>query len=216
MAQPLAIPGPDEVAALFTRADGSYRFARWGRPIVPVVFGVDAATLATVKGATEAVVALAGAKMAETDAELGANLMIFFLRDWQELLEVPNLDQMIDGLSDIVARLDDAGANQYRTFRFDAEGAIRACFCFIRMDEALDEVPADTIALNQAVQMILTWGDSAFAGHSPLAQVQGVAVVRPEVAAVIRAAYDPVMPAVAQDASHALRLAARIGWEGQA
>jgi hypothetical protein len=28
---------------------------------------------------------------------------------------------------------------------------------------------------------------------------------------VIRAAYDPVMPAAAGDASHALRLAARIG-----
>ena len=32
--------GPAEVEALFTRADGAYLFARWGRPIVPVVFGV--------------------------------------------------------------------------------------------------------------------------------------------------------------------------------
>ena len=32
--------GPAEVEALFTRGDGSYLFARWGRPIVPVVFGV--------------------------------------------------------------------------------------------------------------------------------------------------------------------------------
>lgn len=214
MREAMEMPGPDEIAALFTGADGSYRFARWGRPIVPIVFGVDAATLTVVKGATEAVVAMAGARMAETDMEIGANLMIFFFRDWQELLEVPNLDQMIDGLQDVVARLDDAGANQYRTFRFDKEGAIRACFCFIRMDAALDEVPADTIALNLAVQMILTWGDKAFAGHAPLAQAQGVAVVRPDVAAVIRAAYDPVMPAVANDASHALRLAARVAAGG--
>ncbi|MBZ4022604.1 hypothetical protein CKO11_09055 [Rhodobacter sp. TJ_12] len=210
------MPGPEAVAALFTGADGSYRFARWGRPIVPIVFGVDAATLAIVKGATEAVVAMAGARMAETDMEIGANLMIFFFRDWQELLEVPNLDQMIDGLQDIVARLDDLGASQYRTFRFDQEGAIRACFCFIRMDPALDEVPADTIALNQAVQMILTWGEKAFATQAPLAQAQGVAVVRPEIAAVIRAAYDPVMPAVATDPSHALRLAARMAVNGGA
>ena len=33
---------------------------------------------------------------------------------------------------------------------------------------------------------------------------------RPEIAGVIRAAYDPVLPAVATDASHALRLAARL------
>ncbi|ETD80519.1 hypothetical protein [Rhodobacter capsulatus] len=215
MSDTSTMPDAEQIAALFTGAAG-YRFARWGRPIVPVVFGVDAATLAIVKGATEAVVVLANAKMAETDAEIGANLMIFFFRDWQELLEVPNLDQMIDGLSDIVARLDDAGANQFRTFRFDEAGAIRACFSFIRMDAALDEVPAETIALNQAVQMILTWGERAFAAHPPLAEAKGVAVIRPEIAAVIRAAYDPVLPAVATDASHALRLAARIGLGGAA
>jgi hypothetical protein len=46
---------PEEVEALFTRSDGSFLFARWGRAIAPVVFGVDEATLATVKGAIEAV-----------------------------------------------------------------------------------------------------------------------------------------------------------------
>ena len=55
----------DDVAALFTRKDGAYVFARWGRPIVPVVFGVDDASLAVFKGAIEAVVSLAGHKMAE-------------------------------------------------------------------------------------------------------------------------------------------------------
>jgi len=69
----------DEVERLF-RQSGAYRFARWGRPIVPVVFGVDDASLAFVKGAIEAVVQLAGHKMAETDPELGANLLLFFLR----------------------------------------------------------------------------------------------------------------------------------------
>ncbi|MBD3786571.1 MAG: hypothetical protein IE922_06315 [Sphingomonadales bacterium] len=210
------MPDAAQVTAMFTRGAGEYLFARWGRPIVPVVFGVDQPTLMTVKGAVEAVVTLAGHRMAETDPELGANLMIFFFRDWQELLEVPNLDQLIEGLSALVGRLDDQGANQYRVFRFDAEGAIRACFSFIRMDAALDEVPAETIALNQAVQMILLWGEGAFAGASPLARARGVTVLRPDVAAVIRAAYDPVMPAVAQDASHALRLAARLAAGGAA
>jgi hypothetical protein len=36
-------------------------------------------------------------------------------------------------------------------------------------------------------------------------------VLRPEVAGLIRAAYDPVLPASAREASHALRLAARVG-----
>ncbi len=202
---------PEAITALFTRASGEYLFARWGRPIVPVVFGVDDATLSTVKGAIEAVVVLAGHKMAEHDPELGANLMVFFLRDWAELLEVPNLDRLLDGLAPLVARLQAAGANQYRVFRFDPSGAIKAAFVFVRMDEALAEVPAATLALSQAVQVIVLWSDAAFQGASPLGLVEGVAVLRPEIAAVIRAAYDPVLPVATQEPSHGLRLAARAG-----
>ena len=202
---------PDQVEALFTRADGSYLCARWGRPIVPVVFGVEDATLAVFKGAIEAVVTLAQHQMAETDPELGANLMVFFCRDWAELTEVPHLDRLVPDLGPLVARLQAAEANQYRIFRFDAGGAIKACFVFLRMDAHLQAVSADTLALSQAVQTILLWSDRAFMEASPLAMLGGAAVIRPEVAAIVRAAYDPVMPAVARDASHALRIAARVG-----
>lgn len=203
---------PEAVEALFTRADGQYLFARWGRPIAPVVFGVEEKTLETVKGACEAVVALAGHKMAETDPELGSNLMIFFFRDWAELLETPNLDKLVPDLAPLVARLQAAGANQYRFFRFDAQNAIKAAFVFVRMDEELSRMPAETLALSQMVQTILLWSDQAFAGRSALARTpEGHAVLRPDIAAVIRAAYDPVMPASADDPSHALRLAARTG-----
>ncbi|WP_372603009.1 hypothetical protein [Actibacterium sp.] len=203
---------PEQISPLFSRADGSYVFARWGRPIAPVVFGVEEATLQVVKGACEAVVTLAGHKMAETDPELGANLMVFFFRDWDELIETPNLDKLVPDLAVRVARLKAAGANQYRFFRFDDAGAIQAAFVFVRMDEALSAMPAEDLALAQMVQVILLWGDTAFAGRSPLALTPGgVTVLRPDIANVIRAAYDPVMPAVAADASHALRLAARVG-----
>lgn len=198
------------VERLFTRADGAYVFARWGRPIVPVVFGVDDASLALFKGAIEAVVGLASHHMAETDPELGVNLMFFFCEDWDELPEVPNLDQLVPDLVPLVAKLKQADANQYRIFRFDDAGAIRAAFVFLRMDEHLATVSADTLALSQAVQTILLWSDKAFDKQPPLALVEGNAVLRPEIADVIRAAYDPVMPSAAQDASHALRLAARI------
>ncbi|WP_394154933.1 hypothetical protein [Loktanella salsilacus] len=201
----------EEVAAKFTRSDGSYLCARWGRPIVPVVFGVDEATLGIFKSAIEAVVVMAGHKMAETDGELGANLMVFFCSDWTELAEVPHLDRMVPDLVPLVARLQAADANQYRIFRFDPAGAIKACFVFLRMDAQLEAVSADTLALGQAVQTIVLWSDRAFTDVSPLALVDGLAVIRPEVAAIVRAVYDPVMPAVAQDASHALRVAARAG-----
>jgi hypothetical protein len=201
---------PDDIGALFTRTSGEYAFARWGRPIVPVVFGVDEATLAIIKGAVEAVVALAGHSMAETDPELGANLMVFFCRDWAELLEVPNLDRLVDGLAPLVARLEADGANQYRIFRFDSTGAIRACFSFLRMDAALSETPADILALSLAAQAIALWSDRAFAERSLMARIGETVVLHPDIGAVIRAAYDPMMPAVASDPSHALRLLARM------
>lgn len=158
---------PDGIERLFTRADGQFLFARWGRPIVPVAFGVEDATIRTIKGAIEAVVALAGHKMAETDPELGANLMMFFVRDWAELPATPNLDRLIPELDDTVARLEKAGANQYRSFRFDPDGGIKAAFVFIRMDAEMAEVPAETVALSQAVQTILLWSDKAFLDASP-------------------------------------------------
>ncbi len=202
---------PDDITPLFTRADGSFFCARWGRPIVPVIFGVEAQTLSVLKGAIEAVVAMAGHKMAETDPELGANLMMFFFRDWAELNDLADLGRMVPGIDGLIPKLEASDAHHYRHFRFDEGGAIKACFVFVRMSPALAELSAETIALTQAVQMILSWSDAAFSSASPLALLDGAAVVRPEIAAVIRAAYDPVLPASSRDPSHGLRLFARIG-----
>lgn len=200
-----------EIERCFTRADGSYLFARWGRPIVPVVFGVDDATLSVVKGAIEAVVVLANHRMAETDPELGANLLFFFFNEWVELTETPDLDRLVPDLAVLVARLEADGAHQYRLFRFDEAGAIKAVFVFLRMSGALGEVPASDLALGEAVQVMLLWSEAAFADAGPLGRAGEQVVLQPEIAGLIRAGYDPVMPPVADDPNHALRLAARIG-----
>lgn len=201
----------DKIEPLFTRSDGSYLCARWGRPIVPVVFGVEDEAISVLKGAFEVICLMAGHHMDELDAELGVNVMMLFCRDWDELSDVPDLDRLVPELGELVGRLIKADANQYRIFRFDDAGAIQACFIFLRMDEQLSAVPAETLALSQAVQSIVLWSDLAFKGASPLAMMDGHAVLRPDIAEVIRAIYDPIMPAVAHDPSHALRLAARTG-----
>ncbi|MDC0738785.1 hypothetical protein N6L24_10875 [Cognatishimia sp. SS12] len=197
---------------MFTQPDGSYRFARWGRPIAPVVFGVEDATLRTVKGAIEAVATLAGHPIAETDPELGSNLMVFFFRDWSELVAIPDLDQLIPDLAQLVTRLQTQDASQYRAFRFDEAGAIQAAFVFVRMDARMAKLPADTIALAQAAQVFLLWAPQAFDGKSPLAVLpgNGATILRPDVAGIIAAAYDRMMPATADDKSHALRIFARL------
>ncbi len=201
---------PEEIEAMFTRRDGSYGFARWGRPIVPIVFGVEDETLRVVKGAIEAAVTLAGHKMAETDPELGANLMIFFLREWRELEDVPNLDRLVPGLGPLVERLKGADANQYRAFRFDEDGAIQAAFVFLRMDRHLSDLPAQDLALGQAAQVMLSWSERAFAERAPLARAGGQTVLRPDLGELIRVAYDPALPVATNDRAHALRLYGRM------
>ena len=201
---------PEQIRAMFTGAGGDFVFARWGRPIAPVVFGVLDETLAVVKGAFEAVTTLAGHSMVEIDPDMGSNCMLFFIRDWRELADVPDLEQLVTDVVTLVGRLNAAGARQYRLFRFDDAGAIEAAFVFLRMDQDLVDQPADEVALGQVVQIMLAWSDAAFKTCSPLAVVEGTAVLRPEIADLIRAAYDPVLPGATRDGSHALRLFARM------
>ncbi|MFY0680604.1 MAG: hypothetical protein JXR13_08545 [Thalassovita sp.] len=201
---------PQDIEALFTRSTGAYHFARWGRPIAPIAFGVEDESLGVIKGAVEAMCTLAGHSTAETDPELGANLMFFFVRDWQELVAVPNLDQLIPNLGEVVKRLEAAQANQYRAFRFDTQGGIQAAFVLLRMDEVLQTMAAEDLALTQVAQVMLLWGEGAFADQSPLAVASETTVLRPEIGDIIRAGYDAVMPVADQDPSHALRLFARL------
>lgn len=204
---------PERVEALFTRSDGGFHFARWGRPLAPVVFGTDDPTLHILKDGVQEVATLADLPLVDTDPELGANFLMFFVRDWPELSAVPHLERLLPELPQLLDRLIQAGANQYRTFRFDAGGAIKLCIVFLRLDENLAGLPAQTIGAAQTVQSLLLWSDTAFRDESPIGQVTeaGHAVATPEIAALIRAAYDPVLPAMSQEPSHALRLAARAG-----
>ncbi|NNU81268.1 hypothetical protein HMH01_12555 [Halovulum dunhuangense] len=202
---------PEKVESLFTRSDGSFQFARWARPLAPVVFGTDDASIGALKGAIRDVAALGDLRLVDTDPELGANLLIFFVSDWSELDGVAHLDRLVPDLSQLLDRLTQAGANQYRSFRFDADGAIRLCLIFLRYDADLAAVSARTLAVAQMAQSMLLWSDTAFRAESPVAVLAkgGEAIVRPEVAALIRAAYDPVLPAASRTPAHAHRLAAR-------
>jgi len=201
----------EKIKALFTTNDASYRFSRWGREVAPVVFGVDDETLTHLKDAMAHVVGIANQKMAETDPELGANLMMFFCQDWDDLDLVPNLDKLLPDFDILKASLKRTGANQYRTFSFDEAGAIKLCVMLLRYDETMADTSIQALGTGQMLQTILLWGDNAFDEESPIAIVpqNGMCIVKPAYAALVRAAYDAALPASANDASHAMRLAAR-------
>jgi len=188
----------DQIAGLFTR-DGRYLCARWGRPVAPVIFGLADETLDIFREVMRAALAHARHPLAETDPEMGANMMTFLVRDWGELEDVPDLERLT-GQAGLAARLKEQGADQYRIFRFDADGGIRACLSFVNMGGALRDAHPAQLAEMLAMRSLLTFARDV----TPSA----------EIAALIRAAYDPVMPVAATDPSHALRLAARLASGG--
>lgn len=189
-------PTPHPLATLFTRADGSFLCARWGRPLAPVIFGLAEDQLPLFHDVFAAVVRDAGVTLAETDPEMGANLMVFFCRDWDELADLPDLDRLT-GLPDLPARLAGENADSYRLFRFDADGGIRACLSFVRITGAFCDLHPAALGERLAVNAMLTFAREV----TPSAHLREV----------IRAAYAPVLPVAARDAAHALRLAARMG-----
>lgn len=186
---------PDQISALFTRDDGRFLCARWGRPVAPVIFGLADETLDIFRAVIRAGFADAGHPVAETDPEMGSNFMLFFMRDWSELADIPDLDRLT-GQPDLPARLAGAKADHYRIFRFDADGGIRACLTLIRLDGTLAAAHPAQLAEAMVMNSTLTFAHDI--------------TPRPDLAAMIRAAYDPVLPVAATDPSHALRLAARM------
>jgi len=201
---------PEEILAHFTNPDGSYQFARWGRPIAPMIYGVDAASLPVLKGAIALVCDLTGHQMADTDPEIGFNSLFIYLKDWAELAEAEGAERLIPDPKGLAARLAAEDAQQYRLFAFAPEGGIRSCLSLIRMQGAMAEMPADVLALRQAIGAHLRWGPAAFGPEGPMGMDAGKLVIRPEVIALMRAAYDPALPVSAADGAHALRVFARL------
>lgn len=201
----------DWVEAQFTRRDGSFRFARWGRPLVPVIVGTNDEGCQIFEAGINSVARIAGLEVGELDPDLGANFLVFLVNDWTELTEAPNLVRLIPNLTDLIANLTEHEANQYRVFNFTEDGAIRLCITMLRYDDELQRVSAQTLAVGQAMQGMLLWSDKAFMDESPIAvSDDGLCVVKPVFADLLRTAYDPVLPNAATDASLALRIAARL------
>ncbi|MGF1447151.1 MAG: hypothetical protein ACFBRM_13265 [Pikeienuella sp.] len=200
------------IEALFTRSEGGYRFARWGRDLVPAVLGAEPPGEALLLEGLRAAAGLGGLRVDAEDPELGANWLVVMVDRWPRLGEVPALDRLIPDLGRLIDVLGATGANQYRIFDFDDTGAIRLCITLLRLDADIARLPPKAFALSQAVMGLLLWSDRAFLGESPVAVIEGGpasgrAVVAPEIARIIRAAYVPELPPASRDPAHAKLIA---------
>lgn len=201
----------EEIESLFMESDGTYHFARWSRPIVPIVFGVDDETLIHLKSSIVTTVGITGNKIEETDPELGANFMWFFCQDWSEILSVPDLKELIPNIKNIIEKLQSSPTKSYRIFSFDPEGGIKMCIQLIKVSDETAEMSIQTLATGETFQCLALFSAKAFDNESPIAQISqnNLCIPKPKYAALVRAAYDPILPIVSKDKSHALRLLAR-------
>lgn len=203
------------IQALF--GGDAFKFARWGGPICPVVVGLAEKSAQLFEEAVGAVAEVAGARIDEIDPEMGANLMIYVMPDWSQALNAPNLPNFIPNLPALIERLNAANANRYRVFAFDDAGAIRAAITMLRYDEQMQAAPVDYIALTEAALAMLVYDEGAVAADRPVVMAKfedddmARAVMHPWHGRLLRAAYDPAIPAGSKDPALALRLAARIG-----
>ena len=200
-----------EISKLFVR-DGKYKFSRWNKSISPVIFGVDDTSLLAIRAAFLNVTSLTPFSLSDFDPELGANFLVFFCSKWSELNGIPNLDRLIPNLTILLETLYENGANQYRNFSFTAAGAINFSVLLLKYDSELSSVSAQTLATSQMLQSILLWSPDAFKDESPIAIVKtnSMCIIKPFYAALVKAAYDQVLPDFSDDITHALRLEARL------
>ena len=200
-----------KICDLFSR-DKNYHFARWSKPLSPVIFGVDDQSLIAIKSAFSEVLSIASLELTDFDSDLGANLLVFFCSTWSELETVPHLNRLLPDISNLLETLDQTNANQYRSFSFKADGAINLVVVLLKYDTELSSVSIQTLALSQMLQSILLWSPNAFVDESPISIIKKTnrCVVKPFYSALIQAAYDPILPDSSLDESHAFRLEARV------
>jgi hypothetical protein len=201
----------EKIETLFTHPDGVFRFARWNRPIATVVFGVDDETLTHLKTAIVTTIGVTGMNTVETDPELGANFMWFFCQDWDEILAVPDLERLIPDLKNIIARLQATTTKTFRIFSFDKDGSIKMCIQLVKVADETADMSIQTLATGETYQCLALFSPHAFLNDSPIAVIEqnGLCIPKPEYAALLRAAYDPVLPVASKEPTHAMRLGAR-------
>lgn len=204
----------ERIQALF--GGDSFKFARWGCAIAPAVIGLDEAGGRLFGEAIRVVANVAGVEMEDIDQEMGANFLVYVMQDWAHASRAPNLPGFMPDLPALIERLQAASANRYRVFAFDDQGAIRAAITLLRYDDQMRAAPVDYIALTEAALGMLVYDEAGVAADRPVIMAhidegEARAAISPWHARLLRAAYDPAIPAGSKDPTLALRLAARLG-----
>lgn len=206
----------DHVERIKTLFGGdNFKFARWAGPIAPAVIGLDERGAKLFGEAVRALAEAAGHPMAAEEPQSGEGFHIYVMKSWADAARMPGLPDFLPELPALISRLTQAQANCYRVFAFDDQGAIRSAITMLCYDERMQAAPVDYIALTEAALGMMVYDEAGVSEDRPVAMADfgdgdQRAVLQPWHAQLLRAAYDPSIPAGSKDPALALRLAARI------
>jgi hypothetical protein len=203
---------PDEIRTYFSTPNQGYFFARWNRPIVPVVFGDHCLEPDLLKAALGRLGELTGQPVDLAAPASSMNYGTLVVRDWRDLTDMPGVPRLMPNLAKLAAQLEAEGANQYRVFQRDWRGGIKRCFAAIRTGTGrFADLTPESMALRQVTLSFLQWSipgivKVGLVGPGP----DGRDDLKPQTAALLKAAYDPALPTSSKDPRHAEALAARM------
>ncbi len=181
-------------------APQAIRFARWARPIAPRVYGVESQGADTLMTGFRRAAEAANAPYAVEDEKFGANVLVFVCSEWLELKATPKLEQLVPQLDHLIGHLRISDESTWRMVGFDETGAIDFAVVLIRVDDVIGGLSGETVALEQAVRIMLHWSDDAFASEKPLKVTEsGRASLKPFTEAVLASAYDEGSPIASDD-----------------
>jgi hypothetical protein len=191
---------PDEIAAYFTKPNGEFLFRRWASPIVPHAFGPTAPESEVLYQAFDTISALSGHPVVRAPDGVGMNLTFFFINEASDMMKLPGAEGFLGMLAMLVKQLMSGKSALRRNFTTDDKtGAISQMTMIARTSGWLRHHPPESLALRLAVLTHLTWALRRDQKAPPLLVADAPGGVHPNVAAILRVAYDPSLPDASTD-----------------
>ncbi|MCI4663541.1 MAG: hypothetical protein MRY74_02350 [Neomegalonema sp.] len=191
-----------------------FRLARWSRPILPALYGVDPGSADAAYAAIAEACAVAGASISDPQADEAGepNLLIYVCKEWDELRAAPGLAGLEPELDAVIAGLAASDANQHRFFKLSRSEGIVLAVALLRLDGRMTAVSAQAAILGQAARGLALWSDAALASENPIAlRRSGKAALKGWFARLLAAIYAPGAPVFSEDPALADTLAEAIG-----
>ena len=199
-----------EIQSMFT-VKNKFFFSRWSGNIVPMILGVNDFSLGLFKKKLISILSCLPIQIDEFEIEKKANYVFIFFKKWDELYNLPNIEEIIPDHLSLLKSLSFKNPSQYRRFYFDKNGGINFCVFLIPIEKEIDESSYEELIIQILIKSILIWSEEFqnFKNFYFFNSKKGEFCLSNDFLSFLKACYDPVLPDKTNDASHSLRIFAR-------